>query len=72
MEFEKYGMKSEILAVIRSLSNHFVTFSAKHQIKNDIPSRKLRHTAEASLTVFTAEKGGGVQKLLISMFFNVL
>ena len=40
--------------------------------KMTTPSRKLRHTAEASLTVLTSEKGGGVQKLLISMFCNVL
>ena len=37
--------------------------------KMTTPSRK--HTAEPSLTVFTSEKGG-VQKLLISMFHNVL
>ena len=34
----------------------FVTFWLKHRIKNmTTPSRKLRHTAVASLTVFTSE-----------------
>ena len=41
-------------------------------IKMTTPSRKLRHSAKASLTVFISEREGGVQKLLISMFYNIM
>ena len=37
--------------------------------KMTTPSRKLRHTAEASLTVFTSERGGRNTK---NPYFNVL
>ena len=40
--------------------------------KMTTPSRKLRHTAKASLTVFTAEKGGGDKNSFIPFFCNVL
>ena len=35
-----------------------------HYQKMTTPSRKLRHTAEASLTVLTTEKSGGINKFV--------
>ena len=52
-----YGLKMMLIGKILAMK------------KMTTPSRKLQHTAEASLTVFTHERGGGI---LVLSLCNVL